>query len=122
MHDPANRKNRRLEEVVPAAYVGVQANFCRNPSCPNFGVAPRRLRPDAEARNDRLGDYKLEGEVGKTDLVCLICYRRSRPLSNVALVTELYRLGTANGVLVGESCRNDNCENHRKSVADYPGE
>jgi hypothetical protein len=53
---------RRLSDVIPAAYEGIQANFCRDPACQNFGIPPRRLDADVDnPHSDKLGAYKGPG-------------------------------------------------------------
>jgi hypothetical protein len=121
MSDSAEKRNRRLEEVIPAAYNNFQANYCRNPSCVNFGVPPRRLDPAAQTTHpSKLGEYRLLGSVGETALICSACERKAYPLSNEGLALEIHRLRTANGILTPESCPREKCRNHHRSVVDFP--
>lgn len=121
MPKSANPSYRRLSDVIPADFKGLQANFCRNPACRNFGVPPRRLNPDAEnPRSDKIGAYYLASNGEQTLMACSICKRLATPLSNEALAQEIHRLRTANGILTPESCPKEKCENHRRPVADFP--
>ena len=55
MSKSSKRPYRQLEEVVPLAIDGFQANFYRNPACENYGVPPVRLikRTHAPTNTDK---------------------------------------------------------------------
>lgn len=113
---------RRLGDVVPQAFEGLQANHCCNPSCQNFHVPPRRLDPDAaNPRGDKLGAYALFS-AGETVLRCGACGRMTALISNSSLATELHRLRMANGILVADSCPVETCANHSRVVHEHPTE
>jgi hypothetical protein len=121
MSIPEKKSRRQLSDVVPTAFDGIQANFCRDPECQNFGVPPRRLDADAEnPHSDKFGAYKLFGAVGETVLMCSSCLRQTELTSNEALSREIHRLRTANGILASESCPSKYCSNHHRSVSDFP--
>lgn len=113
---------RRLGDVVPQAIDGLQANHCRNPACQNFHIPPLRLDPEAaNPRSDKLGAYSLFS-AGETVLKCGSCRRNTTLVSNSALAAEISRLLTANGILVGDSCPEETCDNHSRQVHQHPTE
>ncbi len=120
----SKRNVRRLADVLPAAEPGLDANFCRNPNCPNFGRSAdrdpsRKHHLPAEAM---IGRYILVGSAGETALKCAACGRIAGMLSNVALAAEISRLRTANGILRPEACPTKNCANHGRPACGHPAE
>lgn len=114
---------RKLKDVVPAAFDGLQANFCRNPACGNFGVPPRQLDSSfRDPSHDELGAYTLYGPIGGSVLNCSLCGRKASLLSNVALAAEIQRLRNVNGILTSESCPEESCANHGRPADAHPSE
>lgn len=83
--------------VVPVAVAGLDVNFCKNPTCANFGV-PAKLVKFAKRKTTALGTvpgsaYALTG-TGKARpaLKCLLCGETFSLKSNLAVAEEVYRL------------------------------
>jgi hypothetical protein len=120
----SRRPRRRLADVLPLPEPGLEVNFCRNTNCQNFGRPPdrnpsRKHNLPAEALLSRYILFKSKDE---TVIKCAICGRTSSMLSNAALVAEISRLRTANGVLMPEGCPTKDCENHTRPAVTYPAE
>lgn len=124
MSNSSKRKRRRLADVLPPPKTEIQANFCRNPRCWNFGIAPlpEPRRKHKSPDEDLIGYYSLVTSAGGTALKCSICGRTASMISNVALAAELTRLRTANGILTPDSCPDKLCENRDRPAHDHPGE
>jgi hypothetical protein len=71
------RPYRGLEDVVPLAIEGFQANSCGNPAWENYGVASCRFirRTQHPKKADKVGRYLPVGTNGDRRLQCTICGR-----------------------------------------------
>lgn len=120
----SKRPRRKLAAVLPPAEPGLEANFCRNPNCQNFGLPPDRdpSRKHNLPTEAMIGRYILVSSKGETALKCCACGRIGSMLSNVALADEISRLRWANGALKPESCPKKICENHSRPACRYPNE
>ena len=81
---PMAEEDLRAFDPVPFPEMGpgveFNANFCRNPMCPNFGPAP-----DRESYARRYEIKRMKGFLADRRYVCRICGMRSRLLSNRSL-------------------------------------
>lgn len=87
----SKRPLQELAEVLPPAEPGLEANFCRDPNCPNFGRPPDRY-PSREhdlPAEAMIGRYALFSAKGETNLKCAACRRLASMPSNVALAEEI---------------------------------
>lgn len=107
---------------MPPAAAGIQVNYCRNITCPNFGIVPG----DGDRRNKAAtADQPLYTMVGGAGslvplAVCGIC-RESFPLkSNLAVGEELERLSTYLVPPPDPSCPQPTCVQNGKAVEQHP--
>jgi hypothetical protein len=116
-------KQEREFPRVPPEVEGVQANFCRNVNCENFGVPPAakvaRGRPKG---GEQVSDgYQLDAgkKLKGKKVVCTKCGQRFSIKSNLAIVEELHRLSAylAEDPKAGPSCPHEGCANHGVSIA-----
>jgi transposase-like protein len=107
------KKYVSLRDLLPVAVLGLQANFCRNPSCANFGVPPN---PNRQRGAKEIGAYGLSNDGTQRILRCELCGRYGALISNASLSTEINRLRDANGLLRPDSCPTKSCENQDAPV------
>lgn len=110
----------------PRSYKGYQINFCKNPSCKNYGVppSPPKIKANGEYSKD-IGEYKLQ--VSRNEqrdnehrkvLICKLCKSASTTYSNKGIVQELERLQSIYKLSV-PSCPNTSLPpNNRKGIHD----
>ncbi len=99
-------------EIGPG--VKFNANFCRNPMCPNFGPAPDR---GSYARR-----YEVEpvrGFLADRRYVCRICGMRSRLLSNRSLRAAYVWFKSQS--IPYDACRNEACGQYGVNVFEHSG-
>lgn len=107
---------------MPPAAAGIQVNFCRNATCPNFGVVPG----DGDRRNKAATvdqpAYAMIGGAGSLApvAVCGIC-QESFPLkSNVGVREELERLSAYLAPPTGPGCPQATCEQNGMGAEQHP--
>lgn len=85
---------------IPPEIDDIQVNFCKNPSCANYGVPPglkkgaHRSKAAASATGTeyRLVGKTRPGSINISSLVCLLC-KETLPLkSNLGVAEEVARL------------------------------
>ena len=116
---------------LPAPADGLQANVCKSPHCPHFGIPPD---PSSDARPPPRhgygptafydGRYAI-GAAGRTQtpplLECLGCGETPPLKSNRAIATERRRLEEAGATSVQPpGCPNPNCRQHGRAPAAHP--
>lgn len=113
---PMAEANLRAFDPIPFPEIGpgvmFNANFCRNPMCPNFGPAPDR---DSYAER-----YRVEAdEKYLTDrrYVCRACGMSSRLLSNRSL--RVAHAWFKRQSIPYAACRNEECEQHGLNVFEH---
>ena len=97
---------------IPPEVGGIQVNFCKNPTCPNFGVpaAPRSQRGRSSGR-----DVYTKVASGR-DIPVLHCHACGEypPLkSNLGIHAEKTRLAVYLEPSAEPSCSHEACTNHR---------
>ena len=99
---------------IPPAWEGLQVNFCKNPTCANFGVLPHE---SDKARAGSTDHYQLVGiGQGSTALRCKLC-RETPPLkSNRAVAEEMDRMLEGIPGERATCCPNEKCANHTVSI------
>jgi transposase-like protein len=107
-------KRRRLPRKVG----GFTVNFCRDPHCSAFGIAPdpwdRRGKPAT-------GDHGVvDTKFPELFYKCYACGSKQSVKSNVALVKEYSRLRDLNTRTNREHCRKVGCSNHRVPLSLMP--
>ena len=108
------------KQRVPPEVDGVQVNFCKNPTCPNFGVpasAAKQPRGRNAASKNR-DPYTVVGSgKGVPTIMCHQC-NESPPLkSNLGIVEELKRVSAYLEPVAESSCPESSCSNHSVGVA-----
>jgi hypothetical protein len=110
---PAGKKR-----PIPEPHEYVQVNFCRTPSCVNFGKVPELFRTvfDSQNRKGTTSDgYRIAGQGGgSSGLYCKHCNKSTRLKSNKAVVQERDRqarhmMATP---LTQVRCPDEECSNH----------
>lgn len=99
----------------PPPVGGIQANFCKNPRCANFGV-PETLHRKRRAPGARPepGHYTLAAMgAGQPLMKCGLCGEHLPIRSNLALSEEVQRLLRYTEPHPGPTCPNSDCPNHR---------
>lgn len=82
---------------IPPSAEGIDVNFCKNPRCANFGVAPNFAKFERRQKAVEAGEpgkaYRLIG-VGKhrPGLTCTLCGEHFSVKSNLAVAQERNRL------------------------------
>ncbi|WP_210411823.1 hypothetical protein [Noviherbaspirillum sp. UKPF54] len=106
---------------LPPEVGGINVNFCKSPTCPNFGV-PAKLAKWARRKETALGvqpgsAYTI-GAVGKLrpSLKCLLCGEHFSIKSNLAVAEEVYRLTQHLLPIESASCPDTECTNHHVPV------
>ena len=111
----------RVTDTVPKSFSGLQANGCKNPSCPNFCQDPHSFDPEEHTlRKGSNPFYKISG-AGKNSphLQCRACVQITPIKSNEGIVEEEVRLSSY--LKTPEfSCPNSDCDNHLISVKQDP--
>jgi hypothetical protein len=105
---------------IPVAVNGLQVNFCKNPTCLNFGVpASTEKQPRGLSSQNARRDYYIVSNHTPTriKLVCQIC-GESLPLkSNQGIHEELYRLSNYLDGPPEPTCPDNACPNHSIGVS-----
>lgn len=106
---------------IPPAVAGVQVNFCKNPTCANFGVSPRAYTPKgrplaAADATDRDAYVRTGSGTPNTPfLQCLLCGEALTLKSNQAVTEEADRL-LASLSVTEACCPDESCANHTVPV------
>lgn len=99
---------------VPEAHAGIQVNFCRNPTCRNFGVVPSQESQQGKHGRGgvRTDFYKVVGgRTSKAMLVCAICGETYLLRSNRAVAEEFERMTRFLEPNPGPACPREGCIN-----------
>lgn len=101
---------------------GIQANFCKNPGCANFGIpeTPHRARR-ALGAEPMPGDYSLVSTgKGKPALKCGLCADIIPLRSNLAIAEEVRRLISCLEAEPEGACTNPDCAMHEVPISEAP--
>ena len=110
---------------IPPEIDGIQVNFCKNPTCANYGVPPglKKGAHRSKAASSTTGtEYRLSsksrsGASSVVGLVCLLC-KESLPLkSNLGVAEEVARLSGYLWQKRGASCPHPACLNHGVEIS-----
>ena len=104
---------------IPTAINGIQVNFCKSPTCLNFG------RPASEAVQGRgahipeedRDTYTLSGYIGGAVLKCKHCGETPPVKSNLAISEEVERFSTYLVPSIEPSCPTETCANHSVGIS-----
>jgi len=110
---PKKSSGKQSKPRIPIEINGIQVNFCKNPTCNNFGVPASQKPQRGKVRAQDKDQYRLTG--GKSSLIalkCCLCGEYPPLKSNLAVHEELERMVSDITPLPKPSCPNQNCENH----------
>lgn len=104
---------------IPTTVNGIQVNFCKTPTCLNFG------RPASEAVQGRgayvteedRDSYVLSGYSGGTVLHCKRCGENPPVKSNLGIYEEVERLNQYLIPPIEPSCPTEACANHNLGIS-----
>ena len=106
----ARRAPPLLRASLPPTSAGVQVNFCKNPTCANYGVpVPMQKTPGVK------GTYRLIGagaNKGSIHVRCMLCNEKIPMKSNAGIVEELARMQAPLAALKPTCCPHASCANH----------
>ncbi len=104
---------RALDETA-----GVQVNFCRMPTCPNFGKPPGSIR---RGRGGAVNLYRRNGlKRGVSGLQCKSCGHISPIKSNLGVAEELARISVYLDPPAGPTCPRPDCDNRDRPISAHP--
>lgn len=107
---------------IPPSAEGIDVNFCKNPRCANFGVAPSFAKFERRQKAVEAGEpgkaYRLIG-VGKQrpGLTCTLCGEHFSVKSNLAIAQERTRLLRYLTPTSKSCCTSPDCANHTVPVS-----
>lgn len=98
----------------PGEADGIQINFCKNPTCANYGVLPKATVPRGGQAHGGLQDsYVVESSnSGTPTIVCRICGENPPLKSNLSIAEERNRLLAPLTPRSEPCCPVPDCENH----------
>ena len=99
---------------MPAEADGIQVNFCKNPTCSNFGVPPKlSVLRGAAAHGGSQDTYTIQATgAGLPILHCSICGESPPLKSNVSIGEERGRFLDDLAVAPEPACPDASCSNH----------
>lgn len=104
---------------IPEAVDGIQVNFCKNPTCLNFGRPASNepqpkgsLTPSSRSRDT----YLVSGAASAKMIVCKLCNEHPSIKSNLGISEELERITDYLLVRPKPSCPNLSCVNHDNNI------
>jgi len=97
---------------------GIQVNFCKNPSCPNYGV-PAGTQKQPKGRRGKYRDaYTIFGNSKRAPAIkCHACNEYPPIKSNQGIYEELDRIAAYLEPKAESSCPDDSCQNHGVGVS-----
>ena len=100
----------------------IQVNHCRMPDCDNYGVPAITRRVGSGTSLGRDPRYTVQStNKGRVPCIkCKCCGEKPPIKSNQGIAEELARLAAPLKAPKDTGCKNKDCENHEKSVADHP--
>ena len=106
---------------VPPPSGTIQVNFCKNPTCGNFGI-PASDKTQSRGRHVKPGNdrYKLTGT--PPAFICLKCGEQIPAKSNEGIAEELNRLLVPLAPPPQPSCQTEGCPNAGVSPSAAPGQ
>ncbi len=111
---------------VPAAYNGVQVNYCKNPLCPNYGVPvsndkqPRGRYGNPLKRDGYTAGIRYEKDQKTRNpivrYICKYCGANFPGKSNLGISEETSRYSSYLEPVPDPACPNEQCPNFGKSI------
>jgi len=113
-----------VNSAIPPEIDGIQVNFCKNPTCANYGVAADFKKFSRRSKLTSLlpgTEYTLSGKsrgAGNVpQLKCLLCGETPPIKSNLGIAEEVERMGAYLWADREVSCPNPACLNHGVSIS-----
>lgn len=98
---------------MPVEADGIQVNFCKNPACSNYGVAPKASVKRGKSVKGKQDSYIIQASgAGLPNLHCRICGEYPIIKSNTAIAEERARFLNDLAVAPEPSCPDEACSNH----------
>lgn len=112
---------RKPDTRVPEPFEDIQANFCKNIKCSNYGVLPDPEHKKPGWASHGHPDRYILADVSPTvhKMKCLVCKQKFGLRSNQAVHEEFARLSD-HIRKPGASCPNITCKNHLVPVSEGP--
>ena len=117
-----NRVPVDIPSPIPDSTRLIQVNHCRMPDCGNYGVPAitKRVKSGPSAGRDPHYSVQSTNKGRVPCLKCKCCGEKPPVKSNQGIAEELVRLATLLKGPEDFGCKNEDCGNHDKSVADHP--
>ena len=97
---------------MPAETDGIQVNFCKNPACSNYGVAPKSSIERGRGKTNQ-DTYLLQAHGANIPSIqCCVCGETPRIKSNIAVAEERARFLKELAIAPAPSCPDESCPNH----------
>lgn len=97
---------------MPAEADGIQVNFCKNPACSNYGIAPKSAVLLGRTGQGVQDNYVVQASGGIPVLHCRVCGENPPVKSNAAIAQERARLLRDLAIAADPSCPDVSCANH----------
>lgn len=97
---------------MPADADGIQVNFCKNPTCSNYGVAPKATVLRGRTDQGVQDSYLVQAAGGIPVLHCRECGENPPIKSNTAIAEERARFLNDLAIAPEPSCPDESCANH----------
>lgn len=103
---------------VPEAFDGIQVNYCKNPTCRNFGVPPPQKGTKGRLAAGAVPDsYRSGNTAGQVAILsCKLCSEHPTVKSNRAVAEELKRLEMELDLPSPPCCDTDGCPNQQHPI------
>lgn len=103
---------------IPYEYDGIQANFCKNPKCTNFGVLPlSEVSLGRRIATSVVDSYIINNSAdGRPSLRCKICNETPTIKSNLGIAEEVKRFQADITIPSPSSCPDLKCANHQLPI------
>lgn len=105
---------------IPTSVNGIQVNFCKNPTCLNFGRPASekvQLKGRINTAVENRDTYALSGYSGGTTLRCKRCGEYPTVKSNQGIYEEVERLSKYLIPVDEPSCPSSSCVNHNIGIS-----
>ncbi len=116
--ESAFKDGRAAKPRIPPEADGIQINFCKNPSCANFGIPASQTASRGGATKGQPNAYTVVAAgAGLPMLRCNGCGEHMPMKSNVGVAEELARMRRASSPAEEPSCPDEACANHSVPVS-----
>ncbi len=116
--ESAFKDGRAAKLRIPPEAEGVQVNFCKNPSCSNFGIPASQTAARGEKAKAQPNAYTVVAfGAGQPALRCNSCGEHMPMKSNAGVAEELARMRDAGSQAEEPSCPAETCSSHSVPVS-----